>query len=55
MTIYDRWGSQIFETLDMNAGWDAGKYPNGQYIVILEIHDVLGEIHHEKGVVSITR
>jgi gliding motility-associated-like protein len=60
MKIYDRWGSLIFKTNNMNEAWngknkDGKEYPNGQYILVLKVHDVLGEFHHEKGVIQIIR
>jgi hypothetical protein len=41
MRIYNRWGEKMFETSDLNGGWD-GFYMNTQaldgiYICILEL------------------
>jgi len=39
MAIYDRWGRQVFESRDINMGWD-GRYmgrdmPEGVYAVVV--------------------
>jgi len=60
LKIYDRWGSILFKTSDANASWDGrdknGKLvPNGSYIVIITVLDVLGDSHFEKGVLQVMR
>lgn len=47
LVIYNRWGEKIFQTLDINLGWD-GNYrgspaPLGLYIWELEASDKFGE------------
>jgi gliding motility-associated-like protein len=37
MIIFNRWGSEIFNTDSYANNWDAGKYPDGTYFYILEL------------------
>ena len=46
MIIYDRWGQRIFESKDLNTGWD-GTFKNassqiGAYVYLLKYRDVKG-------------
>lgn len=49
-TIIDRWGNIVFETNNINTGWDGTydgkKSPIGVYLVELKGSDVLGEKKH---------
>ncbi len=37
MTIYDRWGNQIFKTTDINKGWD-GKANGGNKVAQIDVY-----------------
>ncbi len=55
LQIYSRWGNLIFETNDLDEGWD-GKYrgeyvPEGIYAWFLSISDGAGRIYEERGTV----
>ncbi|MCK6649127.1 MAG: PKD domain-containing protein, partial [Bacteroidia bacterium] len=61
MRIFDRWGGQIFETTDINQGWDGkakGKSemcPNDVYVYIIITKDVIGETRQYIGHVTIIK
>jgi len=57
--IYDRWGTNLFETHDINKGWD-GKHdgincPLGVYIWIVQAHGRDGKNFYQKGQVTLMR
>ncbi len=60
MKIYDRWGEIVFETNDINLGWD-GRIKNGQiapvgtYTWIVRFKDEQNIVHEEYGKVNIIR
>lgn len=52
-TIYNRWGEQLFETGDVNTGWN-GKFhnefcPTGVYVYIIRYKDIYGKETKLKG------
>jgi len=57
--IYDRWGEKIFETQDLNEGWDGtykGKIsPPGIYDYYLEVHCVDQQYYLKKGNITLLR
>jgi gliding motility-associated-like protein len=60
LTIYDRWGNQLFKTSDPTIGWD-GTYlgqqqPTGAYVWMLEYIDPLkNEVKQLKGTITLIR
>ncbi len=57
--IFDRWGSEIFFTKDINEGW-SGLYKEAEcqqdvYVYILEYIDVTGTLQHKYGNVNLIR
>lgn len=57
--VYNRWGEKIFESTDVNAGWD-GMYQNEmsemeQYIFIVTGRFYSGQVFEEKGTVLLMR
>ena len=57
--IYTKWGSRVFRTNDITAGWD-GKSKGGadsfnQYLWYLRVTDNLGTIHNLKGFVTLLK
>lgn len=53
--IYNKWGERIFETTNINEGWDGSDAPTDVYNWILVITDELGEIRKENGLVTLIR
>ncbi len=59
MIIFDRWGMKVFETNDINEGWD-GKFKDkyvqlGAYNYIIKYVDNDGVSHEKSGVLNIIR
>ena len=60
MIVYDRWGEIIFESTDINKGWD-GKIKGanhgsvGMYTYIIKFTDVFGVPHEKSGFVNLLR
>ncbi len=59
--IFDRWGNMIFNTTDINTGWD-GRANNGQeiaqqdvYVWKVQLKDVFGKKHDYIGTVTLSR
>jgi gliding motility-associated-like protein len=60
MAVYDRWGEIIFETNDLNKGWDGKVKGNsiakpGVYTYIIRFFDTYGVPHERAGSVSLLR
>ena len=58
-TIYNRWGNRVFETSDINEGWD-GRYsgtpqPMGVYIYVIEAAYNTGKKFYRQGNVTLIR
>lgn len=57
--VFDRWGNELFHTVDANQGWDGKK--NGDvlqedvYVWRVSLNDVFGLGHDYKGVISLVR
>jgi gliding motility-associated-like protein len=57
--IFDRWGKLIFESRDINKGWD-GRYlglqqPSDVYVWIIKGIDITGKVVEFKGTVTLIR
>ena len=55
MMVYDRWGSMVFLTKDMHAGWDGGDLPMGMYVWVVRYKSAREEERTVKGSVMVGR
>ncbi len=59
MHIYDRWGKQVFNTVDMEKGWNGkvgGKAPvEGVYSWLISFYDINRKFHAYKGSVVLIK
>ncbi|MCB0431165.1 MAG: PKD domain-containing protein [Flavobacteriales bacterium] len=56
MLIFDRWGNVIFETNNMNQGWEAGEgVPEDVYVYKIDYVDALGVQKYRVGSVTLVR
>ncbi len=63
MTVYDRWGREMFYTTDINEGWngtlsnkyDYSKAVQGVYVYLVRVTDVNGRKHIYKGIVTLVQ
>ncbi len=39
ISIFNRWGKEVFNTIDLQAGWDGGKEPSGTYYYIVRYRE----------------
>jgi hypothetical protein len=54
-SIFDRWGTKVFETTNIGEGWDGGKYEEGIYAYLIEYKTSIGEYREQKGTVMLVR
>lgn len=57
--IYNQWGEKVFETNDINGGWN-GLYKNkpqpvGVYIYVLRVENTNGEIVNKRGSINLIK
>jgi hypothetical protein len=61
MKIYTRWGERVFETEDLEKGWDGTHYLNGNdciagvYVYYIEVENIYGEIFKYENQVRLIR
>jgi gliding motility-associated-like protein len=59
MTIYNRWGQQVFETDNIESGWDGtykgDKAPPGTYVVTISYKDYLQRKKYTTQIVTLVR
>ena len=58
-SIFNRWGEKIFETNDINVGWDGTlrnkPMPQGTYVYFIDFTNTNGTTYHKKGSVLLIR
>ena len=61
MMIFDRWGAMIYQTTDMDRGWD-GRVNGGNsvaqedtYVYVIDIMDIFKQKHHYLGSVTLLK
>lgn len=54
-SVFDRWGAKVFETTDVNQGWDGGRYEEGIYAYLIQYKTSIGEYREQKGTVMLVR
>ncbi len=54
MQLYDRWGRRVFETNDIQQGWDGNGHAADVYIYLIRYEDDYGA-WQEKGNVTLMR
>ena len=59
MTVFSRWGQQLFETTDINKGWNGNinghDGPVGQYVYIVKYKSLEGKDYTKRGTVFLVR
>ncbi|MEL6866088.1 MAG: PKD domain-containing protein [Bacteroidota bacterium] len=61
LSIYDRWGSRLFESRDINIGWNGQRNntgraaSNGSYVYMVSYRGPRGQIHQSKGTLVLIR
>lgn len=59
MTIWDRWGQQIFETNNIDEGWTGNRgfdqFPGGAYTFLIKITQPSGRVVTDRGTVILIR
>jgi gliding motility-associated-like protein len=59
MTIWNRWGQEVFRSVDPLVGWDgnykSGMSPTGVYAYVITYRNIYGEAKVVKGNVTLTR
>lgn len=59
MTIYDRYGGLVFESRELNTGWDGKKngrpLPQGMYVYLIRMKQGSGQEIEKKGTVMLLR
>ena len=59
MAVFNRWGEKIFETRDINRGWDGSfqgkEAPQGVYIYLIQLKDNSGEKVVKRGTLTLLR
>ncbi len=60
LIIFNRWGQELFETVQQNNGWDGydssgNKVPDGTYYFIFTATDLRGKAIAEKGFINLMR
>lgn len=55
LLIYDRWGNEVFETMNLDYKWNGENCKQGVYVWIFRFQDSDGKIHLDKGQVLLIK
>lgn len=55
LAIYNRFGGVVFNTEDINEGWDGGDAPDGVYVYLMKYTDQNGEIQRLRSTITLLR
>ncbi|HPF89642.1 MAG: gliding motility-associated C-terminal domain-containing protein [Flavobacteriales bacterium] len=55
LTIFDRWGREVFASGDALRGWDGGLLPGGVYAWLVRMRDREGDVQLRQGHVTLVR
>jgi len=55
LSIFDRWGIKVFESTDLEQGWDGGKFEQGIYAYFIQYKTSIGEFREQTGTVMLVR
>lgn len=47
--IFNRWGEEVFHSVDMDVCWDGGKAVPSSYSYVISVVDKMGEFHRKTG------
>ena len=48
-SIFDRWGREVFRTIDIKESWDGKDADDGTYYYIIKAESIIGKQFDEKG------
>jgi gliding motility-associated-like protein len=55
VTVFNRWGQQVFETRDDETGWDGQNCPSGVYVYQIHYKNARGEYMELRGTLMLLR
>jgi len=55
LTIFNRWGQQLFSTTDMDKGWDGSSVPEGVYVYLITFKTLRGNTIQQRGTITLVR
>jgi gliding motility-associated-like protein len=55
LIVYNRWGLPVFETMDIENGWNGGEHAPGVYYWMAQYRGVNGKDYAKKGFVQLVR
>lgn len=55
MWIFDRWGKNIFYTIDKESGWNGSEYTTGTYVYRIDIVDDEGKEYSYRGAIHLIK
>ncbi|WP_217604409.1 gliding motility-associated C-terminal domain-containing protein [Chitinophaga sp. GbtcB8] len=53
--VYNRWGSMVFSSNTLGAGWDGERMPIGSYYYVISGKDLLGKVFFKQGSILLIR
>lgn len=55
VSVFNRWGTKVFETTDENYGWDGSGMEDNIYVYIIQYKNARGEFIELKGTITMVR